>query len=98
MRTYVAVSVYLHHLTECRVHTRPTLQPGRCLNRGHERYRHYAAIRVNINPSTKPPWVNPYPTDMTCPVSAMPASSATPRILCSRMEETSVGEAFASPA
>ena len=39
-----------------------------------------------------------YPTERTRPVSAKPASSCTPRILCSRMEETSVGEAFASAA
>ena len=37
-----------------------------------------------------------YPTDRTRPVSARPDSSWTPRILCSRMDETSVGEAFAS--
>ena len=37
-----------------------------------------------------------YPTDRTRPVSARPASSWTPRILCSRIEETSVGEALAS--
>jgi hypothetical protein len=37
-----------------------------------------------------------YPTERTRPVSAKPASSWTPRILCSRMEETSVGVAFAS--
>ncbi len=39
-----------------------------------------------------------YPTDNTRPVSARPASSCTPRILCSRIDETSVGEAFASAA
>lgn len=39
-----------------------------------------------------------YPTDNTRPVSARPASSCTPRILCSNIEETSVGEAFASAA
>jgi hypothetical protein len=37
-----------------------------------------------------------YPTERTRPVSARPASSETPRILCSRMEETSVGWALAS--
>lgn len=37
-----------------------------------------------------------YPTDRTRPVSARPDSSWTPRILCSRMDETSVGEALAS--
>lgn len=37
-----------------------------------------------------------YPTDRTRPVSARPDSSWTPRMRCSRMEETSVGEAFAS--
>lgn len=36
--------------------------------------------------------------DKTRPVSAKEASSATPRILCSRIEETSVGEALASLA
>jgi hypothetical protein len=39
-----------------------------------------------------------YPTDRTRPVSDRPASSCTPRILCSRMDETSVGEALASAA
>lgn len=39
-----------------------------------------------------------YPTERTRPVSAKLDSSDTPRILCSRMEETSVGEAFASAA
>jgi hypothetical protein len=39
-----------------------------------------------------------YPTERTRPVSARLFSSWTPRILCSRMEETSVGEAFASAA
>ncbi|KAI1436683.1 hypothetical protein GGR50DRAFT_183973 [Xylaria sp. CBS 124048] len=39
-----------------------------------------------------------YPTERTRPVSARLDSSETPRILCSRMEETSVGEAFASAA
>lgn len=39
-----------------------------------------------------------YPTERTRPVSARPDSSWTPRILCSRMEETSVGEALASEA
>ena len=40
----------------------------------------------------------PYPTERTRPVSARPDSSWTPRILCSRMEVTSVGEALASAA
>jgi hypothetical protein len=39
-----------------------------------------------------------YPTESTRPVSARLFSSCTPRILCSRMEETSVGVAFASAA
>jgi hypothetical protein len=39
-----------------------------------------------------------YPTDRTRPVSARLFSSWTPRILCSRIEETSVGVAFASAA
>jgi hypothetical protein len=39
-----------------------------------------------------------YPTERTRPVSARPDSSWTPRILCSRMDETSVGDAFASAA
>lgn len=39
-----------------------------------------------------------YPTERTRPVSATLASSWTPRILCSRREETSVGEALASAA
>ena len=39
-----------------------------------------------------------YPTESTRPVSARLFSSCTPRILCSRMEDTSVGEAFASAA
>lgn len=39
-----------------------------------------------------------YPTERTRPVSARPDSSCTPRIRCSRMEETSVGEALASAA
>ena len=39
-----------------------------------------------------------YPTDKTRPVSARPASSCTPRIRCSRIEDTSVGEALASAA
>jgi len=37
-----------------------------------------------------------YPTDRTRPVSARLFSSWTPRILCSRMDDTSVGDAFAS--
>lgn len=39
-----------------------------------------------------------HPTERTLPVSARPASSCTPRMRCSRMEETSVGAAFASAA
>src|SRR5512140_231848 len=39
-----------------------------------------------------------YPTDRTRPVSARFDSSWTPRILCSRIDDTSVGEAFASAA
>jgi hypothetical protein len=39
-----------------------------------------------------------YPTESTRPVSARLFSSCTPRILCSRMEETSVGAALASAA
>lgn len=39
-----------------------------------------------------------HPTERTRPVSARPASSCTPLILCSRIEETSVGEARASAA
>jgi len=39
-----------------------------------------------------------YPTERTRPVSARLASSDTPRMRCSRMEETSVGDAFASEA
>lgn len=44
------------------------------------------------------PFVKTYPTDKTRPVSANEAVSETPRILCSKMEETSVGVALASPA
>lgn len=44
------------------------------------------------------PNVYAYPTERTRPVSARPASSCTPRIRCSRMEDTSVGDAFASAA
>lgn len=36
-----------------------------------------------------------YPTDKTLPVSSKLASSETPLILDSKMEETSVGEALA---
>jgi len=39
-----------------------------------------------------------YPTDKTRPVSARLASSCTPLIRCSRIDETSVGDAFASAA
>jgi len=39
-----------------------------------------------------------YPTESTRPVSERLVSSWTPRIRCSRMEETSVGVAFASEA
>jgi hypothetical protein len=39
-----------------------------------------------------------YPTESTRPVSARLFSSWTPRILCSRIDETSVGVAFASEA
>lgn len=39
-----------------------------------------------------------YPTERTRPVSARLASSWTPRMRCSRIEETSVGEALASAA
>ena len=42
--------------------------------------------------------VSPYPTESTRPVSDKEASSCTPRMRCSRMEETSVGEAFVSAA
>jgi hypothetical protein len=38
------------------------------------------------------------PTDKTRPVSARPDSSWTPRIRCSRIEETSVGDGLASTA
>jgi hypothetical protein len=46
------------------------------------------------------PWTRaiPSPTESTRPVSERLFSSWTPRILCSRMEETSVGVAFASAA
>jgi hypothetical protein len=40
--------------------------------------------------------IETYPTDRTRPVSARLDSSWTPRIRCSRMEETSVGAALAS--
>lgn len=39
-----------------------------------------------------------YPTERTRPVSAREFSSWTPRMRCSRMEETSVGVALASEA
>ena len=42
--------------------------------------------------------IPPYPTVRTRPVSARPASSCTPRILCSRMDDTSVGAALVSAA
>jgi hypothetical protein len=46
------------------------------------------------------PWTRaiPSPTESTRPVSARLFSSWTPRILCSRIEETSVGVALASAA
>lgn len=46
------------------------------------------------------PWTRaiPSPTDRTRPVSAREVSSWTPRMRCSRMELTSVGEALASAA
>lgn len=40
--------------------------------------------------------VQTYPTDRTRPVSARLDSSWTPRMRCSRMEETSVGVAFSA--
>ncbi len=53
--------------------------------------------------AAKTPSLNPmfalkktYPTDRTRPVSARLDSSWTPRMRCSRMDETSVGEALAS--
>jgi hypothetical protein len=52
------------------------------------------ALCCRVSPSI--PRVVTYPTDRTRPVSAMFDSSWTPRILCSRIDETSVGEAFAS--
>lgn len=41
-------------------------------------------------------FIQTYPTDRTRPVSARLFSSCTPRMRCSRMEETSVGVAFSA--
>ena len=78
--------------------TRRAPRPGHCSCRGHGQYRHCHSSSAPCFLRCMRCAVAAYPTESTRPVSARLFSSCTPRILCSKMEETSVGEAFASAA
>jgi hypothetical protein len=73
--------------------TFPSRNVDTCTKEDHG-YDIYQTLEVPpIDASNK---ISTYPTERTRPVSARLDSSATPRMRCSRMDETSVGVALAS--